>query len=129
MIPLKHVFCLECTTSVEDALPQIIKSGFSRIPVYQHTPENIIGIVLIKDVARTLSEKKGAVILKEVMVPTTFIPENIRIDYLFRIFKKTRKHITVVYNKDKAIVGIVSLEDLIEELVGEIVDESDVNEK
>lgn len=126
MIPLQDVFLLECNATIKQSLGKIIESGFSRIPIYRKRRENIIGIAMIKDVSRELVAGHDINTLKEVAVPTTFVPENIRIDYLFKIFQKQRKHMAIVYSKKRIAVGVVTLEDLIEELVGEIVDESDV---
>jgi len=125
MIPLEDVFFLESSSSISDSLGKIIESGFSRIPLYEGKTNNIIGIAMVKDVAKGLVANQGDKLLKDIAVPTTFVPENIRIDYLFKIFQKKRKHMAVVQNGNKKAVGVVTLEDLIEELVGEIVDESD----
>lgn len=129
MIPIEEVFTLEHNEQIKDALPQIIQSGYSRIPIHEGKRENIVGIAMIKDVARELTINSGKKIIKDITVSTTFVPENIRIDYLFKIFQKKRKHMAMVYDSNKRTVGIVTLEDLIEELVGEIVDESDVENK
>lgn len=129
MIPLRDVFSMNCNDRVGESLKTIIDSGFSRIPIYQDEKSKIIGIAMIKDVARELAMKKNDKLLRDVAMPTTFVPDNIRIDYLFKIFQKKHKHMAIVQDKNKISVGIVTLEDLIEELVGEIVDESDVNEK
>jgi len=126
MIPLRDVFSLESSATIDDSLGKIIESGFSRIPLFEKNRDTIIGIAMVKDMARELVAKQGHKLLKEVAVLTTFVPENIRIDYLFKIFQKKRKHMAIVQDKDKKAVGIVTLEDLVEELVGEIVDESDV---
>lgn len=96
MIPLKDVFTLESNTSISNSLSRIIESGFSRIPLYESEKKNIIGIAMVKDVARELVANKGNKLLKDVAIPTTFVPENIRIDYLFKIFQKKRKHMAVV---------------------------------
>jgi CBS domain containing-hemolysin-like protein len=126
MIPLWDVFSLESSATIDDSLGKIIESGFSRIPLFERNRDTIIGIAMVKDMARELVANRGHKLLKEVAVPATFVPENIRIDYLFKIFQKRRKHMAIVQDKDKKAVGIVTLEDLVEELVGEIVDESDV---
>jgi len=126
MIPLADVFCMDINTTVGNSLGKIIDSGFTRIPVYKGKKENIVGIAMVKNIARELTNNRGTKPLKDVVVPPIFVPENIRVDYLFKIFQSQRKHMAVVYGQNKKVVGVVTLEDLIEELVGEIIDESDV---
>lgn len=129
MIPIDSTFILTSAMRIEHALPKMLESGFSRVPVYEDEKYKIIGIVLIKDVARELVAKRGHQSLREITVPTTYVPEEMRIDYLFKVFKRTRKHMAMVQDTSKHTIGIVTLEDLLEELVGEIVDESDVQIK
>ncbi len=125
MIPLQSVFMLQSETSVEDGFHGIIESGFSRVPLYGQSRSEIVGLVLIKDVAKELVSDWGHDRLIEIAVPPILVPEKIRIDYLFRIFQKQHMHMAIVHSAEGKAVGIVTLEDLIEELVGEIHDESD----
>ncbi|MFA5051861.1 MAG: hemolysin family protein [Patescibacteria group bacterium] len=125
MIPLQDTDSLDASILVRDALPQIIASGYSRTPVYEGRPNNIVGAVLIKNIARVFIENGGDKPLSAIMVDIPSVPDVIRIDYLFKILQKTRKHLAVVHDDSHQAIGIVTLEDLIEELVGEIADESD----
>ncbi len=128
MIPLNDVFSLEQNTMIKDSLQGIIKSGYTRIPLYKSTKNNIVGLAMVKDVASEYIVNNGNSTLQSIAVEPIMIPLEIRIDYLFKIFQSKRKHMAVVYGEGNKAVGVVTLEDLIEELVGEIVDESDVNE-
>ena len=126
MIPLRDVFAIEQNITIKESIINIIESSYTRIPLYDKKIENIVGMAMVKDVAREMIEKRGKKLLKDILVDPIYIPKNIRIDYLFKIFQTKRKHMAVVHDVNKKAVGIVTLEDLIEELVGEIVDESDI---
>jgi len=125
MIPIRSVFSLDINNNIENSLGKIIDSGYTRIPIYDGEENNIVGIAMVKNVARELINKHGTKLLGDVAAPPLFVPAYIRIDYLFKLFQNRRKHMAIVYGKYKKAVGIVTLEDLIEELVGEIIDESD----
>jgi len=125
MIQLRNVFLLDQEEPIKKSILEVIESGYTRIPVYKKEKSNIVGMVMVKDLAREVIEKRENKLLKDIAVEPIYVPKNIRIDYLFKIFQSKRKHMAVVYDLDKRAVGIVTLEDLIEELVGEIVDESD----
>ena len=126
MVPLKDVFSLPADESLEVALDKIIESGFSRIPVYDKSASDIIGIVLVKEIVKDLASKSKNKLLRDVVVQPIIIPESMRIDYLVKIFQKRHRHFAIVQSSDNKAIGIATLEDLIEELVGEIVDESDL---
>ncbi|MBU2229149.1 hemolysin family protein [Patescibacteria group bacterium] len=126
MVPFKNVFSLHGGKRISQAMGKIIVSGFSRVPIYKADKRNIIGIAMVKDIARELSKNKGNTQLEDVAKTPIYINESLRIDYLFKIFQKKHVHIAVVINKEKKAVGIATLEDLLEELVGEIEDESDL---
>jgi len=125
MIQLRNVFSLNQDESINKSVLKVIESGYTRIPLYKKQKNNIVGIVMVKDLSREVIEKRDTKLLKDIAMEPIYVPKNIRIDYLFKIFQSKRKHMAVVYDITKQAVGIVTLEDLIEELVGEIVDESD----
>lgn len=127
MIPLSGVFSIDDNAHINESTPKIIKSGFTRVPIYEDEKDNIIGIVMVKDIARELVSDWGQERLRDIMVQPIFISAGMRIDYLFRIFQKQHKHMAVIVDINKKALGIVTLEDLIEELMGDIVDESDVS--
>ena len=126
MVPLKNVFSLPADELLATALKKMIKSGFSRIPVYDKSASDIIGIVLVKEIIKELATQRKGKVLKDVVGQPIIVPESMRIDYLFKIFQKKHRHFAIVQSSGNKAVGIATLEDLIEELVGEIVDESDV---
>lgn len=128
MVPFKNVFTLHGGKRISQIMSKIIASGYSRVPIYKTDKSDIIGIAMVKDIARELAKNKGNTTLEYVARDPIFINEDLRIDYLFKIFQKKQVHIAVVVNKEKSAVGIATLEDLLEELVGEIEDESDIRE-
>lgn len=125
MIPLEKAFVLPSDTELEAGFRQIIATGYSRVPIYTGDRHHIVGLVLVKDVAREMAEDWPHERLIEIARPPIMVLEHMQIDYLFRIFQKQHMHMAIVYNREQRAVGIVTLEDLIEELVGEINDESD----
>lgn len=125
MIPEASTFMLPADASIEDSFSDIISSGFSRIPIYEGDRTNVIGLVYIKNIAKEIVADWGHERMIEIAVPPIIIPEMTRIDYLFRIFQKQHMHMAIVHDRQQRTIGIVTLEDLIEELVGEIHDESD----
>ncbi len=122
MVPEADVITLNVSSSLSEALNVFAKYHFSRLPVYEDKPDNIIGMVHQKDVFILLSkgEKKT---LKELVRPIIFVPESMKVNQLLRQFKQQRKHIAMVLNEYGGIIGLVTLEDAIEEIVGDISDE------
>lgn len=130
MSPREIVVGLDASSTVGAALQAVNAQKYSRYPVYDGAPDNIVGIVHIKDLLTRLSEP-GALEnqrVREFMSPPVLVSETALTDDLFRELKRQRVHMAVVVNAQKAVVGIVTLEDLLEELVGEISDESDIDE-
>ncbi len=122
MVPEADVVTLNVSSSLNDALDMFSKYHFSRLPVYERKPDNIIGMVHQKDVFLMLSkgEKKP---LKDLVRPISFVPESMKVNQLLRQFKQQRRHIAMVLNEYGSIIGLVTLEDAIEEIVGDISDE------
>ncbi|MBI5037291.1 MAG: HlyC/CorC family transporter [Candidatus Kerfeldbacteria bacterium] len=125
MIPIEKVFTLPAHTPIDSCLPKIIQSGYSRVPLYQGERNHIIGLVLVKDVVKESVLDWPHERLLDIALPPMMVPEQMTVDFLFRIFQKQHRHMAVVFGKHQEAVGIVTLEDLIEELVGEIEDEGD----
>jgi len=132
MTPREGIVFLDGNRTLADVLPLINAAKFSRYPVFDKEKSNVVGIVHIKDLYERLTEYPvkpiAEVKLKEVVKPAIFIPETKLIDDLFREFQKNRMHMAMVVNEYGSITGLVTLEDLIEELVGEISDETDIDE-
>ena len=119
------VFCLDKESYIEDVLDEIMDHGFSRIPVYEENSEHIVGIVLMHDIMRAISSGEKAFKLKEKMVEPLFIPETRMVHDLFLYFKKEKLNMAVVLDEYGGLTGIVTKEDVIEEIFGELYDENE----
>ncbi|MBI5326682.1 MAG: HlyC/CorC family transporter [Deltaproteobacteria bacterium] len=125
MIP-KHKFnAIDIDTSPEHVLKFIVESGFSRYPVYSNNVENIIGILYNKDVFKVMEEQK-TLILRELIRPPYFVPDTVMISRLLRELQRKRVHMAVVVNEHGEVDGLITIEDILEEIVGEIEDEYDI---
>lgn len=122
MVPALDVVTLNINTSLEDTLKLFVKHHFSRIPVYETDSDNIIGMVHQKDIFMILAQKETKS-LKELVRPILFVPESMKVNQLLRQFKQQRHHIAMVLNEHGSINGLVTLEDTLEEIVGDINDE------
>ncbi|HTK04209.1 MAG TPA: hemolysin family protein [Candidatus Eisenbacteria bacterium] len=130
MTPREVMVGLEAGTQLGATLASVNAQRYSRYPVYDGTMDAIVGIVHIKDMLAQV-QKPGALetlTLRDIAAPPVYVQEKALIDDLFRELKRQHVHMAVVVNDAKAVVGLVTLEDLLEELVGEISDESDVDE-
>jgi putative hemolysin len=130
LTPREIMFALEADRKLGDVLEEINNQRFSRYPVFEGTTDNIVGIVHIKDLLSRMIDHESMSKLKvrDCMTPPVFVNEKALIDDLFRELKRQRVHMAIVTNDNKTVVGLLTLEDLIEELVGEISDETDVDE-
>ena len=129
MTPRTVVFSLSGSLTLEEAhdIPEFW--NFSRIPVYEDDKENIVGWVLRRDVFRQLDEDRGAMKLREVMKPIHFILESVTLDKVLSELLNRHQHIFAVLDEYGGLAGVITLEDVLEELIGrDIVDESDVAE-
>ena len=127
MVPRVDVVSLDATSTVGAAVDAFFETGFSRLPVYREQPDNVLGILHIKDVFRlTWAEPDAATrAVGEMVRPVVVVPETKQIDDLLHELRALRTHIAVVADEYGGMAGIVTLEDLLEELVGEISDEFD----
>ena len=124
MVPRTKISGIELTTSHDDILNNIIKEGYSRIPVYDDTIDKIVGIVHAKDILPLLASNKELV-LKDIIRTPYFIHESKKINNLMAEFQQKRIQIAIVLDEFGGTAGMVTLEDIVEELVGEIQDEYD----
>lgn len=124
MTPAPDMFAMEAHLPALSAIDAILNSGFSRIPIYRGSLQNIVGIVLLKE-AMQAKVDNDSVMLEEIAHEPIFIASGTPIDDVFKIFQKKRTHMGMVRDASDGILGLVTLEDLLEELVGEIDDESD----
>lgn len=130
MIPRSQVVMVRIDTPPEEFLPVIIESGHSRFPVVGENPDDILGILLAKDLLPlALHERKPRFSLKDLLRPATAIPESKRLNVLLQEFRSTRNHLAVVFDEYGGVSGIVTIEDVLEQIVGEIEDEFDFDEE
>jgi gliding motility-associated protein GldE len=127
MTPRTDIKRVDVSTSLEEVLDFVIKTGHSRIPVYEHTIDNIIGVLYAKDLFQHIPDKKKFS-LKEFVRPAFFVPKTKKLTDLFREMRLKKVQIAIVLDEYGGTSGLVTLEDLLEEIVGEIADEYDVEE-
>ena len=128
MVPRPDVVAVDGESPVEEVLDRAIAAGFSRIPVYRETIDDVVGIAFTKDLVRALQSGEAGRPVSEVARKAHYVPESKRVAPLLREMQKGQFHIAVVIDEYGGTAGVVTLEDLIEELVGEIVDEFDIIE-
>ena len=123
MIPRIDVFALDIHESVDEVLERVSEAGHSRVPLYDGSIDKIVGILFVKDLLRVSSGGGGD--LSQLAREVHFVPEGKKIDDLLREFQLSKKHMAVVVDEYGGTSGIVTLEDILEEIVGEIRDEHD----
>jgi CBS domain containing-hemolysin-like protein len=128
MTPRPDMVTVDADSSVRDALEAALAAGYSRIPVEQDGIDDIIGIAYTKDLVRAERVGKASRSVTEVMRPAKFIPESKEVSDLLREMQEEKFHMAVVVDEYGGTAGLITLEDLLEELVGDIVDEFDVEE-
>lgn len=137
MIPRVQVFGLPANTTIRQASKEILSQGFSRIPVYKDKIDNIIGILMYKDVLKAfvktfLGEEPTSLLdspIESFITPVIYAPENKKIFQLFQEFRLKKRHLGIVVNEYGGTEGLITIEDILEELVGEIQDEYDIDEE
>jgi CBS domain containing-hemolysin-like protein len=129
MTPRPDMIVVKADTSVREAMDLAIDHGFSRIPVFDDEPDNIVGVVYAKDLFKALrrNEDDGKTV-RDVMREPFFVPETMRVSDLLRDMQAKHMHMAIVVDEYGDVAGLVTLEDLLEEIVGEITDEYDVEE-
>jgi CBS domain containing-hemolysin-like protein len=127
LTPRADMFIIEADTPLD--LKTIAESGFTRIPVIQEGIDNVVGILNVKDLLASHAKGENITDVRQLMRPPYFVPEHIKLDALLRQFKKRKSHMAVVVDEHGGVSGIITLEDAIEELVGEIRDETDKEER
>lgn len=128
MTPRVDVMALNVRSGFNEILPMIYKSGFSRIPVYSDSFDNVRGVLYVKDILPH-TDKPGTFRWQSVLRPPYFVPETKRINDLLKEFQANKIHMAVVVDEYGGTSGIITLEDILEEIVGEISDETDEDEK
>jgi magnesium and cobalt transporter len=126
MIPRVDVFAVDSETKLKPLVKTVCKAGHSRVPVYKETIDNIVGVMYVKDLLKLLIEtSKKKFQLRKILHETYFVPETMSLSELLIEFKMRTLHIAVVVDEYGGFSGIVTLEDILEEIVGDINDEFD----
>ena len=128
MIPRSHMVVVKVDESPEQFLTKIITSGHSRFPVIDDSIDDVKGILLAKDLLPLILGGKDEFKLEDIIRPATIIPESKRLNILLREFRENRYHMALVIDEYGGISGLVTIEDILEEIVGEIEDETDAEE-
>ena len=128
MVPRPDMVSVEARAGVNDALEVVMAAGYSRIPVYEQGIDDIAGILFAKDLMRAVRDDRGEEPVRDLVRAARFVPETKRVAELLPEMQKEKTHRAIVVDEHGGTAGLVTLEDLIEELVGEIVDEYDVEE-
>ena len=128
MVPRPKIFAMDVDTPPGEVERLMVEGGFSRIPVYQGTVDNMIGVVFIKDALRLL-EKRQPVVLRKILHPVHFVPETNKVGDLLKELQRRHTHMALVIDEHGSLIGLVTMEDLLEEIVGEIQDEYDWEER
>jgi putative hemolysin len=125
MVPRIDILALDVKTSLAEAIQAFQTSGHSRLPVYESTIDNLIGLLYAKDLLKTSSRQEALVSLRELLRPAYFVPETKKVDELLAEMQSQRIHMGIVVDEYGGVAGLVTLEDIVEEIVGEIRDEYD----
>jgi magnesium and cobalt transporter len=128
MVPRTDIVAVPSDAPIADIIDQVNRHGYTRMPVYEGSVDNIIGVLNVKDLIRLWSKPIGEADLKPLLRKPYFIPETKNIHLLLHELKDQRQHMAVVIDEYGGTAGLVTLEDLIEEIVGEIRDEHDTEE-
>jgi len=129
MIPRSHMVVLEEDTAYEDMLPVVNESGHSRFPVIGESRDDIEGVLLAKDLLRYVDEDlRKEFDIKDVLRKAVFVPESKRLNVLLKEFRASRNHMAMVVDEYGGVAGLVTIEDVLEQIVGEIDDEHDVED-
>ncbi len=128
MVPRTDMVCVDCDQPLSKVLKAILKSGHSRIPIFRGNNDNIIGLIYAKDLLRYWGKPLDQLPLEDVLRPPYLVPESKRVSDLLKEFRETRVHIAIIIDEYGGTSGLVTIEDLIEEIVGDIQDEYDLEE-
>ena len=129
MIPRVQMVVIRAEATVDEVLPQIIHTGHSRYPVVGEGTDNILGILLPKDLLGFVLNPDANFDIQALLRPSVIVPESKRLNVLLREFRQARNHMAIVIDEYGGVAGLVTIEDVLEEIVGEIEDETDSNEE
>jgi len=126
MVPRTDIVAIDVNTPPQEVLDSVVRAGHSRIPVYEGSSDQIIGVLYVKDLFRRLARGEKDVTVRPFLRPAQFVPETKKVDELLREMQRAKVHIAIVVDEYGGTAGLVTIEDLVEEIVGEIRDEYDV---
>jgi magnesium and cobalt transporter len=129
MIPRSQMVVVHNDSQLDEFLPQILESGHSRFPVVGEDKDEVVGILLAKDLLPHLASGGERFELSETLRPAVIIPESKRLNLLLRDFRSSRNHMAIVVDEYGGVSGLITIEDVLEEIVGEIDDEYDEQEE
>ncbi len=129
MVPRIDVLALDVHTPSDEAVDALLSSHFSRMPVYQDSVDNILGLLYAKDLLRVWREGNQTVSLHTLLRPAHFVPEAKKINELLEEMQIRRVHMAIIVDEYGGVAGLVTLEDIVEEILGEIQDEYDQGEE
>ncbi|MBI2743182.1 MAG: HlyC/CorC family transporter [Chlamydiales bacterium] len=137
MVPRIDIFSLPIDTSLQEATESFLLQGYSRIPIYRESVDNIVGVLLFKDILKHYfqastdkeKDKKLKNSIEDFLKPVLYTPETKKISQLFQEFRSKQIHLAIVVDEWGGTEGIITIEDILEELVGEIADEYDIDEE
>lgn len=129
MVPRSHIVAIRLEDSPQEYLPQIIESGHSRFPVIGENIDDVKGILLAKDLLPLALKGTDNFNLETILRPANIVPESKRVNVLLREFRENRYHMALVMDEYGGITGLLTIEDILEEIVGEIEDETDEEEE
>src|SRR5216683_1464949 len=128
MVPRIDMVTLEADATVDEAVDLALQGGFSRIPVYKESIDDITGVLYTKDMLKQLREDHNTLPVRDLVRPAYFVPETKKLDDLLREIRQSRTHMVIVVDEYGSVAGLVTIEDLVEEIVGDIQDEYDREE-
>ncbi|MFO1423815.1 MAG: transporter associated domain-containing protein [Candidatus Competibacteraceae bacterium] len=129
MIPRAQMMVLERDWSLERLIAEIVESGHSRFPVIEESKDNVIGILIVKDLLAHAFDRREDFDLRALLRPAKFIPESKRLNVLLKEFRGNRLHMAIVVDEYGGVAGLITIEDVLEEIVGEIDDEHDTDDE
>ena len=129
MIPRAQMVVIRAGATLEEVLPQIIHTGHSRYPVVGESTDDVLGILLAKDLLPFVLNPDANFDISALLRSTVIVPESKRLNVLLREFRRRRNHMAIVIDEYGGVAGLVTIEDVLEEIVGEIEDETDTDEE
>jgi CBS domain containing-hemolysin-like protein len=133
MVPRTEMVWIEVDKSVRQALALSLRTGYTRLPVIAESVDDVVGVVNLKDLVRaameSTSDSLSSLNVGQLMVPATFVPDTKRLDDLLREMQVSRNHMAIAVDEYGGTAGLLTIEDILEEIVGEITDESDTEDR